>query len=106
MKLSQLRKRAFVRQNGFCFYCNHQMWETGFKKKFIVATGMTNAQADRFQCTAEHLLPRHCGGKKIVAACLFCNTRRPRRRNYMTPEQYKLHVLRRLKTGKWHGFSS
>lgn len=106
--VSRLRTTAFVRQNGLCFYCNLPMWLND-PTAFIAQFGYTMAQARIFQCTAEHLLPRSAGGQNcmsnIVAACLYCNTRRHRRRSHArTPEGHRSHVQNRMRVRRWHGF--
>ena len=81
------------------------MWE-GNHKEFANKHKITKKYAGRFQCTAEHLLARCDGGKdqetNIVAACLFCNSKRHQRKKPLGPPRYKAHIQKRLEQGKWH----
>ncbi len=60
-KIQNLRATAFSRQAGLCFYCNMPMW-TDNPQEFALKQGFTLKQAERFQCTAEHLQARQEGG--------------------------------------------
>lgn len=88
-QLSQHRDSAARKQGGHCWYCNVLMRESG-----------------PLQCTAEHLLPQSEGGRdgrdNIVAACLFCNSRRHSRPTPMTPEEFRRHVQQRVSKGRWN----
>lgn len=81
------------------------MW---FKDKDIFAKThkITEKEAAKFQCTAEHLLALCDGGKNnkrnIVAACLYCNQKRHKRKKPPEPQTYKQLVQRRIIKGKWH----
>ena len=104
--LSTLRKRSFLHQNGFCYYCNQPMWNSdlkGFLKKYAI----TIKQAQQLQCTGEHLLAHSLGGsvtnKNIVAACAYCNRKRHQRQYDLSPAAYKLLVTKRLEKRRWHG---
>ena len=104
--LSSLRKRSFLHQNGYCYYCNQPMWNsepTEFSKKHSI----TIKQARQLQCTGEHLLAHSLGGsatnKNIVAACTYCNRKRHQRVNNLSPTAYKLLVTKRLEKKGWHG---
>ena len=99
------RKRAFITQSGFCYYCNQPMWvneKDSFCAKYYLKTG----DANLLQCTAEHLKPRQDGGKdsaqNIVAACKFCNHTRHKAKSVLVPEMYKKRVRMRLSKNLWH----
>ena len=99
------RLAAFNKQLGRCYYCRSLMWLTN-RKEFAKKNNLSKLEANRFQCTAEHLLARCDGGKddskNIVAACHFCNNSRHRKKTPLDFDNYKLYVTRRLKKGKWH----
>jgi hypothetical protein len=103
--ISKKRLAAFDKQLGQCYYCRHPMWLTN-RKEFANKYNISELEADRFRCTAEHLLARCDGGKddskNIVAACYFCNNSRHRKKVPLEPDNYKLYVIRRLKKRKWH----
>ena len=88
-RLRNHRANAARKQRGHCWYCGVLMQESG-----------------PLGCTAEHLLPVSDGGPdakgNIVAACWFCNQRRHRRPKPMTPENYRLHVQKRVWKGRWN----
>ncbi|WP_414635381.1 HNH endonuclease [Azospira sp.] len=67
------------------------------------------AQARLLQCTAEHLRARQDGGKNspgnIAAACWYCNTRRHKRVHQLRPEEFRQHVVKRMRNGRWHQLS-
>lgn len=104
--ISRFRTAAFVRQNGLCYYCNLPMWLND-PASFAVRFGIKSAQAGILRCTAEHLHPLSEGGQNsasnIVAACLFCNTRRHRRKIARAPEEHRKHVQRHMLKRRWHG---
>ena len=82
------------------------MWQgcsRAFQEKYL----LSQAQARRFMCTAEHLLARQDGGKNnrenIVAACIFCNQSRHRRLTPLEPPLYEKLVSGRLQKNRWHG---
>lgn len=96
--LKTIRHKKMIMQGGRCYYCNLPMWDDGAVAEF----------SDRnvaLRCTAEHLQARCDGGKNrqdnIVAACLYCNTHRHRRKRVLTPSAYREHVRRRMLAGKW-----
>lgn len=97
-----LRNRAYYLQNGRCFYCDQPMW-LDYPEHFAHLYGMSLRQAAAFRCTAEHLLPQRLGGKtnrkNIVAACFCCNRRRADTPDWVA---FKVHVLQRVRTGRWH----
>jgi len=99
------RSIAFSRQSGHCFYCGQPMW-TSSVEEFAAKHKITSAQAKLLQCTGEHLKAHHEGGKadqsNIVAACLYCNQGRHKRKDAPAPEQYKRLVYQRLSKGGWH----
>lgn len=106
--LCALRERASSAQGHLCFYCRHLMWRNGVQA-FAAAHGISRAQAEMFQLTAEHLVALMDGGptiaSNIVAACRFCNHGRhalfpgapP------DPETYSSFVLLSVAAGLWHG---
>lgn len=101
------RSKAFIHQNGFCYYCDQPMWlkeSITFSSKYNI----TLPQAKRFQCTGEHLIAHQDGGtsaqKNIVAACWFCNQQRHRRKIYLSPERFKKFTQKRMQKGRWHNF--
>ena len=104
-KFSNKRHVAFSKQSGRCYYCGSPMWNTK-PKEFASKHNITKKYAARFQCTAEHLLARCEGGKNqesnIVAACLFCNSKRHQRKKPLGPPKYKALIQKRLQQGKWH----
>lgn len=81
------------------------MWEEN-PKDFASKHNVTKKYAARFKCTAEHLLARCDGGKdqehNIVAACIFCNSKRHQRKTPLVPPEYRAHIQKRLQKGKWH----
>lgn len=106
--IHHFRSAAFVRQNGLCYYCNLPMWLSD-PVSFSSRLAVTQTQARILQCTAEHLLPRSEGGQdcasNIVAACLYCNTRRHRRKKTVrSPQDHRKHVRNRMSIRRWHGF--
>ena len=65
-RLKALRQQAYRKQRGLCFWCNEMI--------------IVGAEGDPRQCTADHLIPLHAGGRtrhgNIVAACARCNNER------------------------------
>jgi len=104
-KIKTLRSTAYTRQAGTCFYCKMPMW-TDNLQQFVLTFGISLKQAERCQCTAEHLQARQDGGgdsqANIVAACKFCNHKRHQRKIAPTPEAYKQMVQSRVRKRKWH----
>jgi len=104
------RTKAFNKQNGRCYYCNLPMWiddVSSFSQRYE----LTLKQAQLFKCTGEHLIAFHEGGttnqSNIVAACYYCNSRRHKPKEALSPERYKKKVQSRMRSGKWHtGFIS
>lgn len=103
--LKRVRASAFRHQNGRCIYCHKLMWLSD-PVHFATEHNLTIKQARSFQCTAEHLCAKKNGGgntaANIAAACLFCNLRRHLRKAELTPEQFQVHVRRRVARGRWH----
>lgn len=103
--LNRTRARAFSHQDGRCTYCSRPMWISD-PQRFAVQQNLTNKQAQRFQCTAEHLFARKDGGddsrSNIAAACRYCNMHRHMRKAELTPEQFRALVHARLERGRWH----
>lgn len=110
MRKSLVRPRtiAYARQSGRCFYCDLPMW-SGDPLSFASKHGLTHAQAHRMKCTGEHLLSHQDGGSSaqsnIVAACLWCNQLRHRRKNPPPPDRFKALVRGRMSKGRWHDAS-
>ena len=104
-KLPTYRRNAFLAQSGRCFYCSAEMWLT-HPERFASRYGLSEREAWRFKCTAEHLIARRDGGsdtqENIVAACKFCNSTRHQIRCAPEPTTYVQHVRRRLRAGRWH----
>lgn len=104
-KLPTYRRNAFLAQSGRCFYCSAEMW-LAHPERFASKHRLSECQARRFQCTAEHLVARCDGGPdsqpNIVAACAFCNATRHKFRCAPEPTAYVRHVHKRLRTGRWH----
>ncbi|MGL1932206.1 MAG: HNH endonuclease [Desulfotalea sp.] len=98
------RQNAFNKQNGSCYYCGRPMWQSK-PKKFAKKHDISEKEARQLQCTAEHLKARCDGGgnqkENIVAACSCCNQKRHQRKKQLSSSQYKKHVSKRLKNGKW-----
>ena len=102
--LKEYRERQAKKQAGRCFYCSFPMWSDD-REAFSNKYGISRAEALRFRCTAEHLRARCDGGKTCasnIAACLFCNSHRHRRKEALAWEPFRIFVERRLKRGAWH----
>jgi len=103
--LQKSRLNAFQNQSGRCYYCGSPIWLDDIKD-FAASHGLSVPAASRFKCTAEHLTARCDGGgnskSNIVAACIFCNSNRHKRKTPPDPPQYKALVQKRLQKGKWH----
>lgn len=100
--LQKSRLSAFRAQGRRCYYCGSCMWLQDPSE----VPGLAGTRAARLlRCTAEHLRPRSEGGpdgkSNIVAACLWCNTRRHRTAVVRTPTLHREHVLRRIAKGGW-----
>jgi 5-methylcytosine-specific restriction endonuclease McrA len=107
--LVKSRTIAFSHQRGCCFYCSQPMWQSkplNFARKY----SLTSRQAEKFQATGEHLIPRQDGGSSkqsnIVASCKFCNQQRHKRKIVLSPKQFKVFINQRMKQGRWHDFRS
>jgi 5-methylcytosine-specific restriction endonuclease McrA len=102
-RIPSLRRQAFNRQGGFCYYCDVRMWLNS-PEELDLPKG--SAAASRLQCTAEHLVPRSDGGRElatnIVAACAHCNHTRHRQKRPPEPPQYRAKVRGRVAQGGWH----
>ena len=102
--LKNLRRKKMLAQGGRCFYCGLPMWDEALDPCLPVtcrAAGLPKI----LRCTAEHLHPRSEGGANtadnIVAACLFCNNSRHRRKRPLSPEAHRAHVQQRMAAGRW-----
>ncbi len=100
------RSHAFLKQDGFCYYCKQPMWvkdplELSSKYELPLS------KLKKLKCTGEHLVAFKDGGSStknnIVAACLYCNQQRHLRKTNPTPKQYEAMVQYRLSRGRWHG---
>ncbi len=104
-RLKRYRRQAFISQKGRCFYCGMPMW-SGSVEGFAENYGITGAQAERFQCTAEHLIARQDGGKddrkNIVAACLYCNLTRHASSEALPHNEYREYVASLAQRQEWH----
>lgn len=104
-RLARLRTRASITQSHRCYYCDCHMW-AGSPDNFCAEYGLSQWQAQGFQCTAEHVVARRDGGKNtaanIVAACARCNRLRHARKRPMPPTRFKTYVSRRIQRGGWH----
>lgn len=105
--LSKPRQKAFLRQQGRCFYCQQPMWLDD-PHSFAQLHGLTTRQAQLLQCTGEHLVAHSEGGganaANIVAACFHCNQRRHNRKSAPDPESYRRLVMRRMAKNGWLPF--
>ena len=99
-----LRRQAFQRQHGRCFYCSVAMWLISPHE--LPGGTPDGAGYARLRCTAEHLVARSEGGGNsegnIVAACLHCNGTRHKRKTPPQPMAYRFDVLARVRRGAWH----
>ncbi|WP_291998604.1 HNH endonuclease [Candidatus Accumulibacter sp. ACC012] len=81
------------------------MWQDDLVA-FSRAHKIKPSQAQRLQCTAEHLDARQDGGvdtaQNIVAACWSCNQRRHKRPKPPAPGAYLSLVQQRVRAGRWH----
>jgi 5-methylcytosine-specific restriction endonuclease McrA len=104
--LARLRKQAFIKQNGACFYCNQPMWLVD-PCELTSRYKITPARASKLRCTGEHLVAHSDGGRadarNIVAACQFCNRQRHLSKEPKSPAEYRKYVRRRLDESRWHG---
>jgi hypothetical protein len=102
---ARARERAFCRQDSFCFYCSQPMWLIE-PELFAKRYGLRPRQVRSFQCTAEHRVERHKGGKggaNILAACRHCNTCRHRGRQDRAPSTnaWRIQVREWVSKGRW-----
>lgn len=99
-QIVRLRRAAFKRQRGLCYYCTFPMWLAGCSPGVIRPPTM-------LECTAEHLIARSEGGRdtaaNIVAACPFCNQSRHQLKEAPAPAEYREYVQRRVLGGRWPG---
>lgn len=103
-KIADMRRGKMLAQGGRCYYCDLPMWDQRLAVETHPQTeGKHPSKA--LLCTAEHLNPRSEGGgngaDNIVAACWFCNTTRHRRKRPQSPQQFKTHVMKRMRQGRW-----
>lgn len=104
-KIVQYRHQAFLEQARRCYYCGFLMWERD-PEAFAKTHGISLVQAQRFKCTAEHLVARSDGGTdvstNIVAACLHCNQTRHRMKPAPTPHALQQLISKQLRNQSWH----
>lgn len=106
--LTQLRYKAFHRQQCRCYYCGLPMWESTHRALLGDALALPDALLDSLRCTAEHLDARCDGGQdvpgNIVAACDWCNKKRHAHRPHCAPtvQAYRAEVQRQMARGLWH----
>ena len=102
------REAAYIQQDARCYYCNQPMW-LGNPDDFTRRFNLKESQCRKLQCTAEHLYALKDGGgngrQNIVAACLYCNQSRHRRRKEIEPQAFKALVERRQSARRWHGIT-
>jgi 5-methylcytosine-specific restriction endonuclease McrA len=102
--LKNLRRKKMFEQGGRCFYCDLPMWDEA-PDLCLPVSCKSGGLPKILQCTAEHLHPRSEGGgntaDNIVAACLYCNNLRHRRKRPMSPEAHRAHVRQRMAAGRW-----
>jgi 5-methylcytosine-specific restriction endonuclease McrA len=103
--LKTMRARAYISQNGSCYYCGVRMWLEDpheIREKF----GISRRAIRLIRCTAEHLHARSDGGSdakaNIVAACWFCNQTRHRRKRPLDALQFRNLVKKRVRAKRWH----
>jgi hypothetical protein len=98
--LKNPRRNAFQLQNGACFYCGCPMW-TADATEFAQLHSISPKNLSKFQCTGEHLTPHSEGGscnqRNIVAAHAFCNHLRHRSKSVCSPDQFRQHVIARIR---------
>ena len=106
-KIHMLRNRRLGQQKWKCHYCGQPMWQRNLSA-FAARYGLDEDKAAFFQATAEHLVPRSEGGantlRNIVAACLFCNSRRHFAKAPLSHEAFREEVRVQMSKGEWHGF--
>jgi len=104
-RLKRYRWQAFKKQKGRCYYFHSPMW-LGSTEEFADNYGITEIQAERFQCTAEHLIARQNGGtderENIVAACLYCNFTRHNVSEALPHNEDREHVASLVQSQEWH----
>ena len=101
---TSLRRCATREQAGRCYYCESLMC-IGSARVFAERHGITEAEAEWFGVTLEHLVAQCDGGKdrstNTVAACKRCNQDRPRFYASLDAETYRLLVRRQMQRGDW-----
>ncbi len=101
--LKNIRRMKMLAQGGRCYYCGLPMWDESVDPRLP-----TICRPERLpmslRCTAEHLVARSEGGsnfaENIVAACLYCNCGRHRRKCPPPPEAFRSHVQKRMAAAK------
>ncbi len=99
------RSKAFIKQNGLCYYCQFPMWNKE-PSEILSKYNVSIKNLVHFKCTGEHLIA-HCEGgsakhSNIVAACWFCNSKRHQRKKTPNDTQFLKYVRYRIKSGKWN----
>lgn len=102
--LKNIRRMKMLAQGGRCYYCGLPMWEEGADPR-LPPICRASILPKSLRCTAEHLLAQSEGGsnsaENIVAACLYCNSGRHRRKCPPSPEAFRSHARKRMVAGKW-----
>lgn len=103
-RIQVLRRRAFNRQGGRCYYCGVCMWLES-PDELLLGTRSHRA-IEKVRCTAEHLIAQCDGGRtaatNIVAACARCNRGRHKLHKPPEPIDYRQHVERQAARRCWH----
>ncbi|MBB1493197.1 HNH endonuclease [Paracoccus sp. MC1854] len=102
--LKKIRRMKMMAQGGRCYYCGLPMWDDGIAP-VAQAHSRSGLLPRMLRCTAEHLQPRSEGGantaENIVAACLYCNNSRHRKKHPLSPAAHRAHVRHRMASGRW-----
>lgn len=102
--LTKIRRKKMLAQRGRCYYCGLPMWDKALDQQLPKSCRSTKLPK-ALQCTAEHLKPRSEGGEdseaNVVAACIFCNAARHRRKRPRSPADHLAHVRKRMDAGRW-----
>lgn len=103
-RLQSLRRQAFQRQGGRCYYCGVRMWLSSPGE--LPGPPRSEGATAKLRCTAEHLLPQADGGRdtlsNIAAACAHCNHTRHKRKRPPEPAVYRREIRRRVLRRRWH----
>lgn len=104
-QLQRARERAYISQQGRCYYCGFSMW-LHVPEELSEPYNVSADAARPLQCTAEHLVARSDGGghdeANIVAACIHCNQARHRLSPPPRADAHKRGVRLQVRNGSWH----